>query len=78
MLVDPQRRAGAEVPRPLWYEITGGSSHGANFWDDLGLDGICLQREEICYRLYSWGRELTAVKLSPGRDGDGALPVCSR
>lgn len=77
MLVVPQRRAGTEVPRPLWYEIAGGSSHGASFWDDLGLDGICPQREEICYWLYSWGGELTGVKPSPGRDGDEALPVYS-
>ena len=38
---------------PLQYEITGAASRGASFWDDSGLDGKCLQREEIRYRLYS-------------------------
>lgn len=55
-----------------------GASHGASFWDDSGLDGKCLQREEIRYQLCSWGRQLVGVKLSLGRDVDEALLIYSR
>lgn len=46
--------------------MTGGASHGDSLWDDSGLAGKCLQKEEILLLAMLVGQTARWCKTIPG------------